>query len=139
MKEYVCGFLFDESMASVALIEKQKPEWQRGKWNGIGGKIEPGETPHDAMYREFREEAGMNVMNWENFCVLSGEDWRVHFLCARSKRVFDVATVTEERVFVYCVNYLPDVIPNLRWLIPMAVSFQRGERRISFRIQEMAA
>jgi 8-oxo-dGTP pyrophosphatase MutT (NUDIX family) len=29
----------------VLLIEKQKPAWQRGKLNGVGGKIEPGENP----------------------------------------------------------------------------------------------
>ena len=32
-----------------------------GKYNGLGGHIEPGETPHQAAIREVEEEAGMTV------------------------------------------------------------------------------
>lgn len=30
-----------------------------GLWNGLGGKIEPGETPTESILREVREEAGL--------------------------------------------------------------------------------
>jgi len=53
---YVLGFMFDRDYAEVALILKNRPAWQAGKWNGIGGKIEGDETPHAAMVREFTEE-----------------------------------------------------------------------------------
>ena len=42
---YVLGFAFSKSGQMVLLIWKNKPEWQRGKMNGIGGKIELGEHP----------------------------------------------------------------------------------------------
>lgn len=32
-----------------------------GKYNGLGGHIEPGETPHQAAVREVSEEAGLTV------------------------------------------------------------------------------
>lgn len=32
-----------------------------GKWNGLGGKIEAGETPLECVGREMMEEAGMDV------------------------------------------------------------------------------
>jgi|GEM_PF-101652 len=32
-----------------------------GKYNGLGGHIEPGETPHQAAVREVREEAGLSA------------------------------------------------------------------------------
>lgn len=65
--EYVCGFAFRGE--EVLLIQKLKPEWQRGKWNGLGGKIEDRETPHNAMVREFMEECGLdtNPSYWHLF------------------------------------------------------------------------
>ncbi len=44
MKGYVLGFAFDEDYEWVALIKKNRPQWQAGKLNGVGGKIEPNET-----------------------------------------------------------------------------------------------
>lgn len=58
-QEYVVSFIFTPSMAKVWLIEKLKPEWQKGLLNGIGGKIEEGELPLEAAYRELKEEAGL--------------------------------------------------------------------------------
>ena len=57
-KTYVAGFLFSPDRSRVLLIRKNRPAWQAGKLNGLGGKIEPGETPPQAMRREFREEQG---------------------------------------------------------------------------------
>jgi len=36
----VCGFLIHKPLMLVALVRKQKPAWQAGLLNGIGGKIE---------------------------------------------------------------------------------------------------
>jgi 8-oxo-dGTP diphosphatase len=57
-QKYVLGFAFDKS-DNVILVRKQKPKWQKGLLNGVGGKIEIGETSSDAMFREFREETGL--------------------------------------------------------------------------------
>lgn len=59
--EYVCGFMFQSHFGTVVLIRKNKPEWQKGKLNGVGGKIEPGEQPIQAMVREFEEETGFRT------------------------------------------------------------------------------
>jgi 8-oxo-dGTP pyrophosphatase MutT (NUDIX family) len=59
MTTYSCAFAF--AGASVLLIRKAKPEWQKGLLNGIGGKLESPESVMDCTIREFREETGL----WE--------------------------------------------------------------------------
>lgn len=51
---YVAGFLFGPMPRHnyVALIRKNKPDWQKGKLNGIGGKVEAGETPRRGQSSE---------------------------------------------------------------------------------------
>lgn len=69
---YVLGFAFSHTMRSVVLIEKLKPDWQAGKLNGVGGKIEPGENAYDAMAREFFEETGWAISygDWHLFEIM---------------------------------------------------------------------
>ncbi len=55
MRNYVVGFVF-EKPSRVLLVRKKKPSFMVGKFNGIGGEIEPDETPVIAMMRETREE-----------------------------------------------------------------------------------
>lgn len=58
---YVLGFAFDNGQNHVLLIHKNRPAWQARKLNGIGGKVEEGETPDQAMVREFQEETGIDT------------------------------------------------------------------------------
>ncbi len=53
---YVVGFVFSKDLSRVLLVLKNRPAWQNGKFNGIGGKIEADETAFEAMNREFVEE-----------------------------------------------------------------------------------
>ena len=43
------------------LLGMKKKGFGEGKWNGFGGKIEPGESPEKAAMRELWEEAGMHA------------------------------------------------------------------------------
>lgn len=110
-QDYVLGFAFSPGNHYVALIEKQRPAWQAGKWNGIGGKVEVGEAPIDAMVREFREEAGAAITadRWREFLVLSGTEsqvperagdtYRIHCFRASGVTQRQVRSATDERVF----------------------------------------
>jgi 8-oxo-dGTP diphosphatase len=40
---------------------KKQNDIHQGKWNGLGGKLEPGETPEECVRREVLEEAGLIV------------------------------------------------------------------------------
>ena len=125
MQYYCLGFLFDKSRELVALIEKQKPEWQRGKLNGIGGKVE-NETLHAAMVREFREETGVEIRAWEAFAVMLGQDWSVRcFRAFDTDALISIRSMEAERVVIADVERVRSralpVIANLTWLIPLAL------------------
>lgn len=43
---------------------KKHADPNEGKWIGVGGKIEPGETPEACMRREIQEETGLRVTEY---------------------------------------------------------------------------
>jgi 8-oxo-dGTP diphosphatase len=40
---------------------KRPGDMHWGKWNGLGGKVKPGETPEECAVREVREESGLSI------------------------------------------------------------------------------
>jgi 8-oxo-dGTP diphosphatase len=42
---------------------KKANDMHAGKWNGLGGKLVPGETPEECAIREIYEESGLRVHN----------------------------------------------------------------------------
>lgn len=43
---------------------KKKNDINQGKWIGLGGKFEPGESPEQCLLREIREEAGVTLTDY---------------------------------------------------------------------------
>lgn len=82
MREYVLGFLTNPSLSRVLLIQKARPAWQFGLLNGVGGAIEPGETPEQAMIREYEEETPFKMamyQTWEHYATMDKRgEWLVH-------------------------------------------------------------
>jgi 8-oxo-dGTP diphosphatase len=134
MTEYVAGFMFDDD--KVALVVKNRPKWQSGRMNGIGGHIESGETEHEAMAREFQEETGYvtDPDQWYNFNTLSGKDWKVYFFYGFGK-LSQLKSTTDEEIVIVPVSEVDvyNSIPNLTWLIPMAksIDFERAARFVT--------
>ena len=69
---------------------KKKNDVHEGKWNGLGGKFETGETPEECAIREVKEESGLLMKNprmhgFITFPMFDGKkDWYV-FLFTASK------------------------------------------------------
>ena len=43
---------------------KKKNDPNAGKWIGVGGKFEAGETPEECLLREVREETGLELTEY---------------------------------------------------------------------------
>jgi 8-oxo-dGTP diphosphatase len=78
------GYVMSEDRSSVLLIHRNKrnDDLHYGKYNGLGGKLEPGEDIVSGMRREILEEAGIEALdmklrgtiNWPGFGK-DGQDW----------------------------------------------------------------
>jgi len=124
-KHYVAGFMFSPDFENVILIQKEKPEWQKGKYNAVGGKIEDVESAPQAMAREFKEETSIETKweDWQNLCRIGDETYVVYFFYTTNENWRDYLTTTDEEVFhipVMDLNTIKhQIIPNLEWLIPI--------------------
>ena len=50
---------------------KREGDIHKNKWNGLGGKIQPSETPEECVIREVGEEAGITIQNPELCGILT--------------------------------------------------------------------
>jgi 8-oxo-dGTP diphosphatase len=49
---------------TLMLFRNKKPnDVHQSKWNGLGGKLEAGESPEECAIREIREESGLIAVN----------------------------------------------------------------------------
>lgn len=127
MTSYVVGFAFFGKQ--VLLIEKNRPEWQKGLLNGVGGKIEDGEIPSEAMKREFEEETGAILSDsWQHAITLIDRKTGHIVYIFRIFEESDRANLinyqkTDESLSLHYWDELPDtVIYNLNWMIPLLTS-----------------
>jgi 8-oxo-dGTP diphosphatase len=73
---------------TLMVYRNKKPnDIHEGKWNGLGGKFEAGETPEECVIREIHEESGLAIQN-PKLCGLlmfpkfKGNDWYVFVFTA---------------------------------------------------------
>jgi 8-oxo-dGTP diphosphatase len=148
-KRYVVGFMFDYNRDVVVLIKKNRPEWQAGLLNGVGGKIEPGEYAENAMAREFMEETGVQTKetDWDLFCIMQSENAKIYcYRCYSGIHTFATKTITDEHIGIYdwrLLNNTPShymdshslrlkTVPNLMWLVPMAAYDRKIYSEVQF-------
>ena len=66
---------------------KKANDIHEGKWNGLGGKFEAGETPEECVIREVYEESGLSIRDPKlrgllMFPSFKGNDWYVFVFTA---------------------------------------------------------
>lgn len=125
-QDYTLGFAFSADRSKIVLIEKKTPAWQAGKLNGIGGKLEPGETPIDAMCREFEEECGVRTepSDWHYFSKIVGNFGDVYCYRLFDDKALQARTLLAEEVKIMDVSLdalRSTAMTNLPWLIGIAL------------------
>lgn len=69
---FTLGFIRCKENNKVLMLNRNKAPWM-GKWNGVGGKINPNETPLDCMVREAQEETGLMLQHFQPRGILTWE------------------------------------------------------------------
>lgn len=102
---YSMGFAVSTDGQRVLLLEKARPAFLAGQWIGVGGHIEEGETPLEAMIREAKEEADLDVTDWTYLDVVGQSETPgapknsalIYMFVARAD-LSQAQALTEERV-----------------------------------------
>jgi len=130
MKKYIIGFAFNKDRSKLVLIKKNRPDWQAGKLNAVGGHLELYDaSPLDGMVREFHEETGVFIApkEWKQFGRLGDDiNYDIKLFKAFTDNIYDVKTVTDEEINIFDVTTIPftECISNIAWLVPMALEVQ---------------
>lgn len=139
MKNYTLGFIFTRALDRVLLVHKISPEWQAGKINGIGGKIERGEDPLACIVREVKEEAGLltDKEQWIFLGEMGADAWRMHvFTLVHNGGTDDARSADKEKIEWFDPYALPsNVLHNLHWLVPLALDRIRHREFQSFSVK----
>ncbi len=90
MKLATLCYVIDKKHKKTLMLHRVKKEndFHEGKWNGLGGKLEEGETPEECVVREVKEESGLTIYRPEmrgfiTFPLFDGkDDWYVFVFTA---------------------------------------------------------
>jgi len=137
MKLFTVGFVFDTTLEQVLLVHKLKPATQAGKLNGVGGKIEDGETAIECMVRECQEESALLIpaVDWKEYATIKDTNGtnpgaKIYvFAALYSGKMSDASKNDYEEVEWFPYNALPETIwRNLSFLVPMAREALQGHQ-----------
>ena len=138
--KYTVGFIFSSvNLNHVLLVHKQKPEWQKGRVNGVGGKVESGESPEECISRETKEETCLAIppKDWVlvGRIVQQAGDVAV-FAAEYGGALADAKKGDHEEVEWFPVASLPStVIDNLKWMVPLAQQALQGAQSFQFTLK----
>lgn len=70
---------------------KKQQDENAGKWIGVGGKLEEGESPEDCLLREVREETGLRLTRWQlrGIVTFAYEGWPTEYMFLYTADGFD--------------------------------------------------
>ena len=92
MKLATLCYVIDKKKNRTLMLHRVKKvnDVHEGKWNGLGGKLEIGESPEECVIREIKEESGLSISDprlhgFITFPLFDGvDDWYVFVFTAEN-------------------------------------------------------
>lgn len=153
MKQLTLVFLIRDQEVLLAM---KKRGFGKGRWNGAGGKLEPGETIAQALVRECQEEIGVTPVSYKKVADLTFDafmnkqrtDLHVHaYLChewqgepTESEEMkpqwFKVSEVPYDTMWQDDKYWLPEVLQGKK--IKGTFVFDKADTMLEHHTQEVA-
>lgn len=121
--------LADNEETSIIFVEKLKPDWQKRKYNLVGGKIELNESPEEAAIREFKEKTGLQPYSeMVKIGEIHGsEGWLIHVFRCFILDKYQIKPTEGEKELVfwadwYTIKERENLIDNLKVIVPLGLS-----------------
>ena len=116
MMRVVVGIITDNK--EILLLRKNNPDWQKGLYNRIGGKVELNTTPLETIIKKCQEELGVSISNWlelDSEISSSGIEI-VYFLTTLNEgEIKKLQSQTDERAELFSINNLPtNILQDLK-------------------------
>lgn len=112
----VVGIITDNK--EILLLRKNNPDWQKGLYNGIGGKVELNTTPLETIIKKSEEDLGINISNWRELDseISSSGIEIVYFLTTLNEgEIKKLQSQTDERAELFSINNLPtNILQDLK-------------------------
>lgn len=66
----------------MLLRNKKEVDLNKGKWIGVGGKFEQGESPEECLLRETKEETGLTLTNFSfrGIVTFVSDEWGTEYM-----------------------------------------------------------
>lgn len=110
----------------IVLIRKNRPKFQIDKLNFPGGSVKDGESTYDAAKRELKEETNLKLAPFHIVGKFgNNKDWEVFIYVGKIINFNELKQLTDEQIEVYSISQIithPDLIDNLRYIIPKCLS-----------------
>ncbi len=147
MIDYVVGFAINPNTNQIAMIRKNRPSWQAGKYNVSVEKLRKVSGILPLCGREFLEETGYQTTEdaWRNFALIDGyneaseTEFTIQFYVMPFMALSSRKSATDEKVVILNISAITadNSIPDLTWLSPMAKTIMLGQDSIKqFMIME---
>ena len=116
MMRVVVGIITDNE--EILLLKKNNPDWQKGLYNGIGGKVELNTTPLETIIKKCQEELGANISNWielDSEISSSGIEIVYFLTTLNENEIKKLQSQTDERAELFSINNLPtNILQDLK-------------------------